>query len=646
MTSSPLVFWGAVVMSPQLSKSKKLGLIILTNQCLEKLDLPNPRIISLAAKALGVSRKTGYQTAGRIEAMLVEESVDRQPSEVLERENHLLRIKVQVLEYQNKHPDVRFSTNGCHLPQEAKSLCVRILRDFKGKLTARDIAEVIGISDSSLSRWDKEAGPDCRFPKKPERRGMYRHAKPQDAQQVVNTFNELQENMTLEEFTDHYNKRYSHATLDRRTITQILQAAGLHSPEVKNEGKEYHGEVKVYFPGAQVGIDGKETTVNFTGKPEGSVTLTKEVAVDMATGAIVGEALRKHEDAEGVKTVVVKANKACENLLAVLADNRSSNTAGEAQKAMGGNSELGPIYTFPYHARTNGHTEGLFSQFSKVVGPIEIDDTSRQTIAKSVIDLVWRIFTHVRNYSPCPALGFKGRMEYLCAYTVLPRELKEARDGLRRQQKRSQENRGPHPRLSDPVFCRQVTRIIKAHRFDIKKERALDILVHFDLCVIESAGCAFSAYSKRDGFDERKRHFAYFMGIVKNKQKEVDKARRESAADFLRTERLLDEKAAHDHEVEEERRQEKRDLESRPERIILKYADLLMRGRFRWLRKTCLSRIRDGLLAFQRLGKTGPQIVELLTLKIRSLPDFAEDLKDRMVKLLSEEVEKAMTGQS
>jgi hypothetical protein len=196
------------------------------------------------------------------------------------------------------------------------------------------------------------------------------------------------------------------------------------------------------------------------------------------------------------------------------------------------------------------------------------------------------------------------------------------------------------------VFCRQVARIIEAHRLDVEKKKALEFLVHFDQRVIESASCDFSAYSKRDGFDERKRHFAYFVGIVKNKQKEVDKARRESAADVLRTERLLDEKAVHDHEVKEERRQENRDLEIRPDRVIIKYAGLLMQGRFRLLRKTCLSRIRDGLVAFQRLGKASPQIVEILTLKIRSLPYFAEDLKDRMVKLLSEEMEKVTTCQS
>jgi hypothetical protein len=195
------------------------------------------------------------------------------------------------------------------------------------------------------------------------------------------------------------------------------------------------------------------------------------------------------------------------------------------------------------------------------------------------------------------------------------------------------------------LFCQQVDGIIQEHRFDIDRGKALEVLVHFDQSVIDSANVAFCAYSKRDGFDERKRHFAYFMGLVKRKQKEVDQARRNAAAEILRTQRLLDENAAHERTLEEEQRQEELDLKTRPERVILKYADLLMRGRFRLMRNMCFGRIRQGLIALRRLGRTGTQIIALLAVKIRSLPEFAEDRKDRMVTLLSEEIAK-LTGTS
>jgi hypothetical protein len=631
-------------MSTQLSKFKTLGVIVLGIQCLQKLNLPVPRIISCAAKALGVSRKSGYEAAKHIEAELAQEKGDAQHAEALGRENLLLRIQVQVLKYQVEHPQVRFSEAKKHLPDDAKSLCVRILRDFKGKLTLVQIANAIGIPKTSLDRWDKEADDQCQFPVKPERRGSGRHATPQEARQVVETFESLAKDKTrtsmkLEEFVNHYNKRYEEAPLDRRTITRILQAAGLHRPKPRSEQKgDYHGKFTVYFPGAQVAVDGKETTVHFTGESEESVTVVKEVAIDIASTAIVGDVLRDHEDAEGVKRVVVKAREECESILTVLADNRTANTAADAQCVMEEHSELGTIFTFPYHPSTNGYLEGFFGRFARIVGRIVIDDTSRATLARSIVELVWRIFIAFYNYSPRESLDFKGPVEYLKTYTVLPREVEEARKGLREQQRRSRRSREPHPRLSDPVFRALVTRILMDHNFDeVEFDDALRSLVHFDHGIIESASCAFSAYSQRDGFDEQKRHFRYFMGIVRKKQKARDQERRNAAADVLRAQSLLDQNAVYRHEVEKEEQKEREELKTEPEAVILRYAQMLMRGRFRLLKKKCLQRIRVGLRSLRRLGRATGHTFEKLALTIRTLPDFAEDVKEHMVRVLSDE---------
>jgi hypothetical protein len=185
-----------------------------------------------------------------------------------------------------------------------------------------------------------------------------------------------------------------------------------------------------------------------------------------------------------------------------------------------------------------------------------------------------------------------------------------------------------------------VNRILTEHAFeDVEFDHALESLVAFDTAVIESASCAFFAYSRRDGFQESKRHFAYFMGIVRNKQQAVDQDHRNAAADVLRAQRLLDENAASDQSLEEEKRQERQELATKPEVVVIRYAQLLMRGRFRWLRERWLSHIREGLRALCGLGRTNTQVLETLTLALRALPDFAEDIKDRMVSLLAEEIE-------
>ena len=355
------------------------------------------------------------------------------------------------------------------------------------------------------------------------------------------------------------------------------------------------------------------------------------------------DVLTSQENAEGVTHVVVKARQECESLLAVLADNRSSNTAAEAQWAMEEHSELGPIFTFPYHARTNGYLEGFFGQFSRIVGLLEIDDSSRATLAQSLVDVVWRIYIHFHNHSPRERLGGKSPLEYLRTYTVLPKELEEARRGLADQQRRSRESREPNPRLSDPVFGALVKRILATHGFkDVEFDRALKSLVAFDTALIESASCAFSAQSQRDGFEESTRHFAYFMGIVRNKQKALDQNRRNAAADVLRAQRILDEGAVHRQEVEDEEHTERHQLTAEPEQVILTYAQMLMRGRFRWLRQKCLQRIRAGLDSLCKRGHATIRALEGLILTIRTLPGFAEDVKERMISLLTEEYERLM----
>ena len=621
-----------------LSKSLMLGLIVLALRCLAMLRIPARRIISLAARALGVSRKAGYEAADRILAVLTADGQTSAAEDVArDRELLLLRINNQVLRFELKHGSC-FGEGGAHLPEAAKLLCVRLLREFRDWLSAREIATAIGVPDSSLLRWDKEARPDGSFPVKPDRRGQYRHAGPEDEQRVIELFKKLTDDMTLEAFATTYNTSHPNATLDPRTITRILRAAGLvPAAPPKAAPPEYHGEFTVYFPGAQIAVDGKDTAVRFTAAPEASVSVNREAAIDIASGAILGTAVGRHETAEGVKTVVIEAAEECRNLLATLADNRSTNTAPETQQTMEDHSGLGPIFTFPYHPRTNGYAEGLFGEFSRVVGPLEIDDSSRDSIARSVESIVWRVFRHFHNYSPRHALGGKSPIEYFRAYTVTPEELEAAREGLKAQQERSRASRGPHPRLSDPAFRRLAESILTMHGFDVPLDRALEALVNFDREIIEHADAAFVAQSRRDGFDERKRNFAYFMGIVRNKQRELDKARRESQLDKHRAQEVFDGLDAQKAEIERQEREERAQLGTAPEKVIVTYADLLMRGRFRLLKDQWLERIRDGLKALRRLGRTTRDVLENLILTIRTLPDFAEDVKEHMGRILTEE---------
>ena len=623
-----------------LSKKIQLGVIILALQLLRGLKIPFvPRLARSAARRLGLSRKTGYEAAEWIQDILTSPPASRtDPS--LRAEIGRLRIQNQVLTFERDHPGVRFADRHAHLPREARSLCVRLYREFQGQLTNTQIAEALGVPLPSLFRWCSEANEQGRFPQKPERRGTHRRAAPEDIQRVLEEYKSLAADTTLEKFTVAFNQKYPDKTLDRRTITRILQANDLRKIETRGGPPPYRGRFQVYFPGAQVSIDAKKCDVVFIAEKRQVITLTKEVGIDLASGAILGDAIEKTENSSGVERVLVQVREECRGILALLSDNGTANRAADAEGIFRWEKGDGRIFSFPYHPWTNACSEGLNGQFARIVGSIEIDDTSRETIAASVIEVVWRIFIHFHNDSPRERLGGKSPLAYLREYVPAPVEVEAARKGLQAQRKKSQASREPHPRLSDPAFRSRVEALLGRHRLSVSVDEALRALLPFDLGVIQRSSDAFFIQSQREAFDERKRAFAYFMGIVRNKQREVDTERLRS--EHLRRETALKLQAM-DRErkqLEAERRRAEEDLRLRPEKVILWNCDMLLRGDLRLARLRWVEGLRRGLHSLRRLGRGSGAALDALAATIRSWAKYREDLKEAVVKLLLEEGER------
>lgn len=622
----------------KLSKTYQLGLIILGFQLLRNLKFSVRPPVTAVASRLGVSRKAGYEAVERVERALGAPPGAR-GGEERDLENARLRLRLQIVTFERDHRGVRFSKRRRHLPREAKKLCVRLFRDFRDQLSESEVAQIIQVPLSSLRRWDEEADPQGDFPNKPERRGTHRRAKVEDEERVIRFLENLKESLKLEEFTQKFNAAHPETTLDRKTISRILERYGKKEVKKRNSPKPYHDKVKVYFPGAQLAVDAKECTVMFTGGNEETISYKRETALDLATGTSLGTVLVKTEIAEGVERVLVKARQECDNILSVLADNRSANQAANIEKVLGGNEKVGMLFTFPYHPQTNGHIEGHFGRFSRIVGEITIDDTSRETIAYSVVEAVSNVFDYFHNNTPVEKLGGLTRREYLKRYSPKSEEMEEARKELLKQQARSRALREEDPRLSDPHFRKFVKEILDDHRFEVDLDRAVNALRWYDRAIIESASRAFYVQSKREKFKETKRTFAYFMGIVKKKQAALDAGR---SLDYYSTQKLRrfkENAEIEQKEVAEEKAQERKDLLEKPEQVILEYSRLLLSGGLDFMRRTCLGMIRKGLSSLVRLGRAQRRVIEGLSLTIRGWGEFGEDLKSEMVDLLFAEYE-------
>lgn len=622
-----------------VSKTVQLGVIILALELMRQWKSPAPRIISVLARMLNVSRKAGYEAAERVRRLLsAKESLCDGID--LRRENALLEIRVQVLGYERDHIDVRFADRKHHLPEEARILCVRLLREYREQLTVEDIARAIGVPASNLRRWNKEADDRGSFPPKSDGRGKQRHATEDDEKRVVDLFRRLEGPISIVDFAARYDRERPDGarSLDPKTIQRILERHGLELPRAKARSEPFHDEVEIYFPGAQASIDATECKVRFSrGSEEETVTLKEEVALDLASGAILGKALREEEDAEGVKRVVIEARAECKNLLAVLADNGSANRSADVRRVVSDAATVGSIFSFPRHPRTNGHIEGLFGAFKRIVGTLEIDDTSRQSVARSVVALLWNVYSHFHNYSPRSRLRGMSPIEYLRSYAPQPEEIDAARQGLERRKKRSDSLRRGNPRLEDETFRKLVDRIIAKHRLEVDLDRARKALVAYDTETIESSSHALSVARERDGFDENKRTFAYFFGIVRRKQQEIDEARLRREIHHDRTRRLIEAERRHDREIAHALMKEREELCEHPERAVLAAAKFLLSGGLRLMVKTGCCKLRTALAALSRLGQNTKSRIEALGLEIRGWGQFREKIKRDMITLLETE---------
>ena len=394
----------------------------------------------------------------------------------------------------------------------------------------------------------------------------------------------------------------------------------------------------MYYPGAQVAIDAKKLKVFF--KASLSVlTVTREVAIDIASLAILGESLEKEECSGGVERVIVKARKECSEILSILADNGPANRAESVQKLLE-RDQTGQIFSFPYHPQTNGHLEGPFGQLERNVGKIEIDDTSSETLAASIVDVIVRIYVHFHNYSPRRRLDGLSPIEYLRSYCPKPQEREAARADLARHTERSEALRREPSRLQDPLFRARVERTLQQHRFGGSIETSHKALVRYDDGVIESASAAFFVQSHRSGFDERKRTFAYFMAIVRNKQKELDEARLRSEIGRQKSARVIAESERTQKRIQAEALEEKRLLGVDPERVILQNVELLLRGKLRFLKDRSIEGLRHGLEALRKLDRATAGTRDRIAATIRSWGAYGERLKEEALALFTLEYER------
>lgn len=579
-----------------------------------KIDIQMPSIAEIAEK-LGVSRQTIYAQAEELREAAEAAFVRKRPGpkkrpaagreEPGEAARKLLRAKqleIEVRTYERDH-DLVFAAFEGHLPQEHRSFLVRLLRNWQRRGVPKSrIAEIVGVPLENLRRWDRRADEEGRFPKKRERRGAHQKLTFGQIRDILRAYKALEGDVTLQQFYHGFNKGRKDR-VSKRKIARVLEAYALRRTRKRQRHVLPPERFRVYFPGAQLAIDGKKLRIQVD---QETFLVTCQAGIDIASGLFLGRVIDTEETAEGTR-VVIQLSRDAMRFLSVLMDNRSGNLASvDACEGM----EVGPIFTFTYRPQTNGHIEGGggWSWVEKVVGKIlakiKIDTSSPKAIALSVAKIVMEIFTYFANRLPRKRLGGMTPLEYARTYKPTAEEVEEARRGLREQKERSERI---HERTRSPEITEEKRCLIEGlcRRWGFDVEAGLKYLVWFNTDVIAEADRIYASKMNREFFEEDKKNLRYFCGIVKNLQANQDDAAENARALAQETERVKARNREAEERIKEEEAEEERQLRKRPEAVVLEYLEMLAPSRFRFIPTHFWKKIEGALRHLRRKGRAG-----------------------------------------
>ncbi len=372
-------------------------------------------------------------------------------------------------------------------------------------------AWVLYLAVSTLIDWDKTFDKDMRPFITPEKRGKACKVTLELVRQVLekaHQFKDRAKRIRLEEFTGELAAQG--LILSSKTVGQILVANGLREPSTRKRRPRFYQSLRQRIPNGLLSLDGGQFTVCFDGIP---FTLNLELGVDVGTFAHTAFSIRDTETSDGVLDVL---NAHIENWgcpLGIVSDHGSANMSREVTAHI---ESLGIEFVpaGPGNPKGNGTLEGAFSQMKQIIGAIDLDTSSPDALAKSVLDAIVSVYVKMRNKLP---LRRKTDSPVENLKKPVPIDLTEF-ERQRLKKHKEDKNRG----CDDQSKIDRIRFLIKNKNIPCEPEalkRAEKTIVGYDTNAIIAAEEAFIKAVNRKP-DRLK--LPYFFGILNNIQKQRD----------------------------------------------------------------------------------------------------------------------------
>ncbi len=504
---------------PQLLQRKTLMIALLTlaRQIAQALEVDLNAPLAEICRQLGANRTSVYEQLQRLltalgqlaEARPGRPTADTAPEP--EHELAALRLTVEVLEFRLQHP-------GAMIDHPRRTTYADAFRRFilqhhdHWQGTRMAFAQAVRVPLDTLRDWIANDHADDLQPKIKQRPSV-----PASASQLTRLI--VDEWMRwvgpARPFMAHAAQCFE---LSHAQITRLMKILGMISARPRRKTPRFRGSTQKLTPGTLLVTDGKWLTVQLT-DTEQTLYFNWQGIVDQATGCDTAAVVNQQEDAAAVQKAFDSSVRFLGGCVpdALLHDNRpcyDDEKLRQTLKRYG--TDMIPATLG--RAQNKAILEGAFGLFQQRVGPLRLDDTDDDTLIRSAVEEIVRVYTAATNHVPRIELDGRSRLQAL--QQACPTAEQRRRDEQFLARLKADHQR-PRSRQPLPESLRLIEHVFE--RFDLAghdpKGSLRRFLATFSPAAIRRAAALLAA--KIDRLDPRYVH-RYFTQLIRTQQDEVD----------------------------------------------------------------------------------------------------------------------------
>lgn len=457
----------------------------------------------------------------------------------------------------------------------------------------------MSLKNSTLSEWNRLFDEQLNGLQIPERRGKSATITADLVRQVIEIArDEVQsKRIRLKAFT---RKLKEHGVLlSRQTVSDILTANDLYQVKVKKRRPQFYQSLRQSIPNGLLSVDGKQFKVV---DGDQTHTFNLELAVDVQSFAHSAFSVSDTETtAEFIKVVEAHCSQWGQPL-GVVADHGSANVSEEARNYLR-SKDIEILPAGPANPKGNGSVESAFSGMEKVIGTIHLDSSSPRALARSVLEKVVSTYVVMRNRQATHRTGLPP--EEAIKSRTTPEQRTACKDHYQQRAKKRKK----------PMSSEKQDRLqwVLDHYEIVADQNSVDrarkCIEHYDLDAITKTEEAFLRAVSRD---HDRCNLAYYFGILKKIQAEMDTERHQ---EYCRQRYLYQQM------VERERQQDQVDQDRASISVMVETLSAAMACPIDFARETA---IKQAKRMFQEIKK---QFKQTAPMKKRVL-ETLRDVKD------------------